>query len=655
MNTEKRKRIGVILGNFHSDHPRRLVKQMWKLFQERDVDVRFYLGTESSSFMSDFTMQESKYDYQYASLYGYSRYDNLDLIIASEGTLGIYHDREERRRIFKNLPDVPVIRLEALKGKETDSFIIADNADGIRKCTEHLIEVHGCRDLAFLSGPIGNVDAEERLKSFMDTMKDHGLEVKPIRIMQGDFSENVDEVIEAMFAASSYPDGIVSANDEMTVAVYRVMRKHGLTPGKEIKVTGFDDWEMAAFMDPPLTTVRQDYEAIAEEAVKLASDIMDGGAPRLVRIPTPLICRCSCGCEESHEDQSEEMERSALIESVWNQKKNQRNSWIGALLNRELLEASNTKNFYYRLGTIFQYLDMKKANVYLLEKEQYVQKGEAVEMVPYLRRVLEYSNRRKKAYSTEDGLKIPLDHKGIPEDYNNYPNCVMVFLLFFEKYQYGTLHVEIEPDEIDFYYMLALEIGSSIRYLKLSMQQKAYQEVLKEKNQILDFTAHHDELTKVYNRTGVITKTLDLFRRKNDTNFAMLMADLDHLKQINDTFGHVEGDFAIRETARIISEVMENEEAVIGRTGGDEFVAVFPIKPPNDIRRYIREMHEKCKAFNEQSTKPYFVEISGGGVVFRAEDGKDFQSIMNRADILLYEDKKKRRKSVIREDQPPEE
>ncbi len=638
-----------MVGNFHSDHSRRLVQQIWKLLKDEEADVRFYLGTESSSFMEGFTMQESKYDYQYASLYGYSRYDNLDALIISEGTIGIYHAPVDRRKIFENLPDVPKVRLESVEGGTNENFVIVDNFQGIRDCTEHLIKEHGCKDIAFVTGPLGNRDAEERLEAFLSTLKDYGLQADPRRIKQGNFSEHVDAVVEDLFADGDYPEAIVSANDEMAMSIYRVMKAHGLTPGKEVKVTGFDDWEMAAFMDPPLTTVRQDYEQIADEAVKICFEALEGKTQKMIRIKAHLIRRCSCGCTMEEKKEEENVERHALIESVWNQKRNQRNSWVGALLNRELLESSNYRNFYFRLSMIFQFLEVERANVYRLEETQYVEKGGMIKMVPYIRRALEYRKGERKIQGMDEALKIPLDNRGIEEDKGQPASCVMIFLLFFEKFQYGTLHLEIDPQEIDFYYMLSLEIGSSIRYVVLSLEQKASQQALKEKNQILDFTAHHDELTKVLNRTGMITKTLELIREKDNTNFAILMVDLDHLKQINDTFGHGEGDFAIRGAAEILQKVMAGEDAVIGRTGGDEFLAVFPINPPNDVRAYIKRLHEESARFNERSDKPYYVEVSGGGIVFRAEEGNDLQNLMNRADISLYEDKKKRRESVLRE------
>ena len=645
MNGKKRPRIGVMVGNYHSDHPRRLVKQIWKLLKDQEVDVRFYLGTESSSFLGGFGVQERKYDYQYCSLYPYSRYDDLDLLILSLGTMAIYHPPAELEQAMAYLPAVPMIRLEVV-GEGSDCVIV-DNAQGIRTCTEHLIKEHGCRDIAFVTGPENNVDADERYQSFVDTMRSHGLPVRTDRIVHGDFSEHIDRQLEVLFTSGDYPEAIVSSNDEMALSIYRVLAVHGLTPGKDVLVTGFDDMEMAAFMDPPLTTVRQDYEDMAAAAVERAWDLLRGGKPEVRRIPAKFVCRCSCGCNCS--SLGDEAERDQLVGSVWQRRKNQQNSWIGALLSRELMEASNYKNFFYRLGTHFRFLDVRKANVYLLEEPVFLEKGEVLRPEAPLRRVLEHEGDRRVACAPTEGLLVPVDHNGLPEDRETKANCAMVFLLFFEHYQYGTLHVEIDPSECDFYYMMSLEIGSGLRYLNLSMEQKAFQSALQEKNQILDFTAHHDELTGIYNRTGTMTKSLELFRSMvPGTAFVVLVADLDHLKQINDTFGHDAGDDAIRTAANILSSVVKRKSDVLGRTGGDEFLAVFAVRPPFDLSAMIREIKEKCEAYNQTSNKPWYIGISAGGILFGAEDARDFSALVKKADEEMYEDKKTRRGSVIR-------
>ena len=110
------------------------------------------------------------------------------------------------------------------------------------------------------------------------------------------------------------------------------------------------------------------------------------------------------------------------------------------------------------------------------------------------------------------------------------------------------LNAAIGPEKIDFYYMLSLDIGTSLRYMELWAQQKQYRAELQA-------MARTDELTGLYNRAGIVSARESMTADRPRT-VAVLMADLDHLKQINDTFGHHEGDIALRSVADILRRVI---------------------------------------------------------------------------------------------------
>ena len=81
----------------------------------------------------------------------------------------------------------------------------------------------------------------------------------PVRdelIVYGNYSNNVDSIVETLFERNSRIDAIVSSNDEMCNAVYRVAAKRGRKIGVDLAVVGFDDEEYSAEMEPPLTTVK---------------------------------------------------------------------------------------------------------------------------------------------------------------------------------------------------------------------------------------------------------------------------------------------------------------------------------------------------------------------------------------------------------------
>ena len=644
MGFEKNKpRIGVMVGNYHSDHPRRLVREIWRLLSEKDVEVRFYLGTESSSFLTDFVAQGNRFDYQYSSFYDLSHFDDLDILMVSIGTLSIYQSHITVEEFLSRMPDIPIILIENNTEVRNGVWLITDNYNGIASCVEHLISVHGCRRLLFLAGPYGNRDSEERLQGYLDTMDKHGLFVSDEMICHGDYSEHVDELVEQLLDANPGADGIVSANDEMAVAIYRVCERRGLRVGQDIAVTGFDDTELSKYMTPPLTTAKQDYDLISAKAVEKVFEILEKGTSTSERVDSPLICRSSCGCKEELTGRwgdSDEFERNELIRNMWSSVDFQHQSWIGSLLMREmLLETGGLQGFMNKLGEVLSYLKVSKSYVYLLDEPRKVKAGEYPGLPDDMRLVLVQNAAEHKAFdrdtapllSSQKGSGIP---RMIPEGH------YMSFMLFYEEYQYGELSLEIEPERIEFFYMFSLELGSSLRYLHMSLEQARYQAELQA-------LARHDNLTGLYNRLGLIGAATGFVKHNENRKLVAMMADLDHLKQINDTFGHKEGDSAISKIAEILREAV-GTLAPLGRTGGDEYMGIFAVSSEDEISNVERSIHDMCDEYNRHSGKPYYLDVSLGFHSFASGEFAELSGVMEKADEKLYEAKKHRRASVVK-------
>ena len=131
-----------------------------------------------------------------------------------------------------------------------------------------------------------------------------------------------------------------------------------------------------------------------------------------------------------------------------------------------------------------------------------------------------------------------------------------------------------------------------------------------------------------------------------------MIGDLDHLKQINDNYGHVEGDCAIRTAAGILKEALQGV-GEIGRFGGDEFVSVFLAGGGNERERFVKTISERCETYNRNGGKPYYVSISIGIERFTCGEDVDIREMLSHADKYLYEAKKNRRKSVVKEENAP--
>lgn len=155
----------------------------------------------------------------------------------------------------------------------------------------------------------------------------------------------------------------------------------------------------------------------------------------------------------------------------------------------------------------------------------------------------------------------------------------------------------------------------------------------------LDECAHNDPMTGLYNRMGFEK----VFERKIaiQESFYIMVFDLDKTKIINDNFGHLKGDKYIISAARIIKDEI-GENGFIGRTGGDEFVALVENineEEMEDIKFFIK--NRVSHIFNKQNT-----QVSIGYSRYK-KDGQTYEELLSFADKRMYEEKKKRKEIIF--------
>lgn len=127
----------------------------------------------------------------------------------------------------------------------------------------------------------------------------------------------------------------------------------------------------------------------------------------------------------------------------------------------------------------------------------------------------------------------------------------------------------------------------------------------------------------------------------------IICGDLDHLKEINDTWGHPAGNFALQSVARILGGCLRSQDT-LARVDGDEFLILLNCEEENFQDIFRKRVKDACTVFNTESDKPFLVEISLGIVEFYPKPDTNTQEIIALADKDLYEAKKHRRKSVRR-------
>ncbi|RLK52711.1 LacI family DNA-binding transcriptional regulator [Microbacterium telephonicum] len=183
---------------------------------------------------------------------------------------------------------VPLVAAAATQRRHP-TLVSIDQYRGARAAVRHLVELGHTRVL-HLAGPPRNPDALERARGWRDELAAHRLEI--VQPEHGDWS-----------AASGYDlgsrlpitpgTGLFVANDHMSIGVLSALRARGLEVPRDVSIVGFDDVPEAAYLLPPLTTVRQDFQALGElvmQKVLLAVEEPDSLTDS-VPLPTHLILR----------------------------------------------------------------------------------------------------------------------------------------------------------------------------------------------------------------------------------------------------------------------------------------------------------------------------------------------------------------------------
>ncbi len=194
---------------------------------------------------------------------------------------------------------LPLVLLNASASEEQRyASIKIDNYGGAYEVVAHLVG-HGHRRIATITGPAGNVDAQERRAGYRDALRDGGGAWQPELEVAGGFTqESGEQAAEQVLALSPRPAALFAANDAMAMGALRHFRRQGVRVPEDVAVAGFDDVPSAQYVPPGLTTVRVPMRDLGKRAMTcLLPTIGNGNAACTdVTVSTTLVVRASCGC-----------------------------------------------------------------------------------------------------------------------------------------------------------------------------------------------------------------------------------------------------------------------------------------------------------------------------------------------------------------------
>jgi LacI family transcriptional regulator len=186
------------------------------------------------------------------------------------------------------------IDLDVQKGRA--GYISSDNQTAVEHAVRYLTELNH-RAISFLSGTEGSYVSRLRLEGYRNGLAEAGINYHEDYVVYSDFTRETGyRVMQQLLALSEPPTSVICCSDMSAVGAMEAIRDAGLSVPGDISVIGFDDIELASYVHPALTTIRQDMNTIGKKAIELLDELItnENLQPPVAIVPTELIIRDSC-------------------------------------------------------------------------------------------------------------------------------------------------------------------------------------------------------------------------------------------------------------------------------------------------------------------------------------------------------------------------
>ncbi len=233
-------------------------------------------------------------------LYDFISAERVDGLIIWVGLL--HHvDPETAKAFYKRYAPIPTVSIGLqLEGIPT---VTVDNYAGMYSEVDHLVGVHGYARIAFIRGPEGHEEAEDRYLAYQDVLAAHGIALDLELVTPGNNQRSGGtEAVRLLFDERHLRpqvdvEAIVAANDNMAFGALEALHAREIAVPHEVAIVGFDDFGEGQYSLPMLTSVPWSGYAQGRQAAESLLALLDhADVPALTQVPTTVVVRESCGC-----------------------------------------------------------------------------------------------------------------------------------------------------------------------------------------------------------------------------------------------------------------------------------------------------------------------------------------------------------------------
>ena len=518
-----------------------------------------------------------------------------------------------------------------------------DNYRGIYDLTNHLIEEHGVRKVVFVEGNEGNTECAERRRALEDALEEHGLVL--MDTVTGDFgfymaSYNIEEYIKKN---KPIPDAFVCANDLMALGVISKLHQYGKRVPEDVIVTGFDHVHESRTSYPLVATVSRQWDNMGKFLYdELNNQIVNPDPSKEIIYPSEFIPSESCGCKPEQDAYEARLERMRNIYT-----ESTETDMVDFFFQRVHIEMSSIgskEEFPERAKWQWgheeffgkDYCIITEPEFFDLEDEEYFEKD------------TKFSDRMDIIYERRDGKSLELrqyDIHGFYPGYKEEPDKSNIFV-------FSTLanlmdligYVAIKNNPRILYTLQFKRWVNNLDTLFLNVRHNIFLKRINEKLRQIYMT---DFLTDMYNRTGCETVLYKFIeeKKKAGQQTVLLFYDINCMKVINDKYGHLNGDLAIKATANAMRDSLPSN-FLLGRYGGDEFIAVGCWDGSRNVDEYRKSFGKALKKIMDGLKVSFRLSASVGDCLIGPDKEGTIDDYIREADESMYEEKERAHKEL---------
>ena len=630
-----KKKIAIFTNGWNDDYLDFAIEGVRRRAAQDNVDVFIFLDYTSYDKSPDEITGE-------LNILNLPQFEDFDGVLLFGNTLNNAGENAIlREKILE--AKVPAVCLEyELEGI---NCIRTENTNGMRELMEHLITVHGAKDIFWVSGPEDNDDSIARYNVLVEVMEKHGLKFDPARSFNGYWSY---AIVEDQFPAvianmEKLPDVFVCANDNMALAVCTVLEKAGIDVPGDVKVTGYDNLMSGNHFSPVLTSVDRGWDERSYQAADSLIGLINGEPDFGDKIyDSKFDPGESCGCSLGNDGlklQKDARKRAFLIpveRTIFD--------WHLIVLDDAVAHVKSVDDIHDAYKKTWEENHVYEGNdFYICLDQDFVDSmdGEA------FCKTSGYSEKLEVIYGMKDGVTIPRLKVSINDlapfyDMDTKESSVYIIVpLHMGADAYGYFVCRNNHKIIkDFY------LNSLIRHIAYGLE-RAHQNIrLENLNKLLADISVRDELTGLYNRMGyekIVIPYLNELKSSGKKSVIMV-ADINKMKEINDKHGHLIGDMAIKTTANVIRNTVPISWKAV-RYGGDEYVIIGNYDGSIDVQAIKDEIIEKSRSVSEELNMPFRLGVSVGYVIIDPENTLEYEEYFRMADEAMYDMKRETHKN----------